>query len=288
MDRWKKVLKNPSYVTWKLAQKLTEVRDKITSTLRRGREAPADGVVMYHIGRSGSTVIGDLMKQHPDIRWEGEIVLAESWKSALPEFPDPKQPGPNLLPFLDQLKRDERKHDWLGFEIKFFHLDEFGIPLEQFIRDCNGTGYGHAIVLERTNYLRKIVSSLRAHQTKVWHQPASAKPVKQPVRIDCRSLVVDHETDTLEDTLARFRDQFADLRRQLQGSPHLWLTYEEDLENGPEIAYDKICAFLGVREFKASVRFGRTSPFPLSQLIDNFAEVQAAIGGTEFAWMLES
>ena len=288
MDRWKKVLRDPSYLTWKLAQKLTRARDKMVSTLKPSRETPADGVVMYHIGRSGSTVIGDLMNQHPDIRWEGEIVLAESWKSALPTFPDPKQPGPNLLPFLDRLRRDERKHEWLGFEIKFFHLDEFGIPLEKFIQGGADAGYGRAIVLERTNYLRKIVSSLRAHQTKVWHQPSSAKPVKQPVRIECQSLVVDHQTGTLEGTLERFRDQFADLRRRLEGAPHLWLTYEDDIENGPEIAYQKICDFLDVRKYKASVRFGRTSPFPLSELIDNFSEVQAAIGGTEFAWMLES
>ncbi len=30
-------------------------------------------VAMFHVGRSGSTVLGDLLDQHPDIFWDSEI-----------------------------------------------------------------------------------------------------------------------------------------------------------------------------------------------------------------------
>ena len=37
----------------------------------------------------------------------------------------------------------------------------------------------------------------------------------------------------------------------------------------------------------AQVRYGRTTPFPLSDVIENLDVVKAALAGTEFMWMTE-
>jgi hypothetical protein len=45
---------------------------------------------------------------------------------------------------------------------------------------------------------------------------------------------------------------------------------------------------LGVPPVEAAVRYNRSTPFHLRDVILNFSQVEAALSGTEFAWMLNA
>ena len=68
----------------------------------------------------------------------------------------------------------------------------------------------------------------------------------------------------------------------------LKLTYEDDIEQDPQSAYRSICEFVNMEPTKASVNFSKTNPFPLKDVIENFAEVKAALHNTPYEWMPNS
>jgi hypothetical protein len=48
----------------------------------------------------------------------------------------------------------------------------------------------------------------------------------------------------------------------------------------------EIRCYLGLTPAAAQVRFGRSNPFPLEAIVENYAEVAEALHGTPFAWMM--
>lgn len=41
---------------------------------RRNKPHRAQGIALFHIGRSSSTVPGDLLNQHPQVHWDGNAI----------------------------------------------------------------------------------------------------------------------------------------------------------------------------------------------------------------------
>ena len=74
----------------------------------------------------------------------------------------------------------------------------------------------------------------------------------------------------------------------LAGKNVLNLTYEDDIEQDPQKAYRSICKFVNMEETNASVTLSKTNPFPLKDIIENFAEVKAALHNTPYEWMPNS
>lgn len=77
------------------------------------------------------------------------------------------------------------------------------------------------------------------------------------------------------------------MERSLGGRNVLRLTYEEDVERDPRVGYRRICSFLEIKPHDVPVRLGRTNPFTLGELIENFDEVRQALDGSQYGWMLE-
>lgn len=244
-------------------------------------------VVMIHVGRSGSTVVGDLLGQHPRIGWDGEIyqrIFAEV------ERPDGSLPG--IIEF-DPIRFavDAARHHpgaYYGFETKFFHMRWLGMDLPQYLgcireemRDL------HVVVLERRNLLRMVVSTLNARATQVWHRRDAGPARAHPVTVDVDAVFVNRVAQPLVELLDELHADFAELGRLLVGRPHLWLTYEDDVAADPRRAYDRICSHIGLPAVPAHVRLVRTSPFPLPELILNYQDVAEALKGTAHEWMLE-
>jgi len=243
-------------------------------------------VTTFHIGRSGSTVLGDLLNQHRDVQWLGDIY---EW----PEFRDqPATPGPGselLRRLRTRLPAVEKPV--AGIEAKFYHLHDHGMALHDFLDELRGevagTGRCRFIVLRRKNYLRKIVSSLAARQRGQWFA-RHGSPVP-PVRLEINPerVCIDGDAQPLLDYLRDWDAQFDQLDAELAGGDTLSLTYEDDIEQDPLVAYRKVCRHLGIEPGAPEVRFNRTTPEPLPDIVTTLDTVRRALAGSGYEWMAE-
>lgn len=241
-------------------------------------------VTTFHIGRSGSTVLGDLLNQHSGIHWLGEIY---EW----PEFRDrPAAPGSGseLLRRL-QTRLPTVDKPVAGIEAKFYHLHEHGVSLRDFMDEVRGAVAGECrfVVLRRRNYLRKIVSSLAARQRGQWFaRPGRPLP---PVRvaINPERVCIDGDAQPLLDYLRDWDAQFDQLDAELAGTGALNLSYEDDIEPDPLIAYRKVCQLLGLEPGGPEVRYNRTTPQPLAEIVTTLDAVRKALANSGYEWMAE-
>ncbi len=271
--------------------KIIKKADKIL----RGIIGPMSGgkrpgnCVMYHIGRCGSGVLGSMLEQHKDIYWDGEIytpVFAEWLKNnggfeKKEVFPgDPVESLKNMMV--------PACNSFYGFEIKPFHNRLIGCLVETYIQHLDELGFTHFIILDRRNRLRKIISSIIAHErTGAYHQKKGKKAVLNSVHVNTDEVKIDFETKPLLNFLSDFDQQFDELDRLLQGRNVLKLTYEDDIQDNPEKAYLRICEFLDVKPKKVSVGLSKTNPFPLRELVTNYEELEELLNGTPYEWMLK-
>lgn len=148
------------------------------------------GVALFHIGRSGSTMLGDLLDQHSAIAWDGEIyehafqrverktgplflssdtslleLCMQPWSELLP---------PDALEYLQERIALTQKSVY-GFEVKFFHLRFFGMSLVDYVEGLKNLGFDAFVILKRRNLLRAIVSSLHKRGNIIFamHRPCN-------------------------------------------------------------------------------------------------------------------
>jgi len=245
-------------------------------------------VVMIHVGRSGSTVLGNLLNQHRQIAWDGEIyqrIFDER------EFADQSLPPITNVDAVSYVTKRARSvfGRYYGFEVKFYHLRVLGTQLAPYL-DALDERFPNArfIVLERKNTLRMVVSTLAARATGVWHLGPGPGARRNRLRLDVDAVFVNRTHSGLVEILREFERDFSDLAGLLEKRPSLHLTYEEDVMDDPRRAYAKVCRHLDLPPGEARVQFSRTNPYPLTELIENFDEVASALSGTGFEWMLEN
>lgn len=242
----------------------------------------ADAILsMFHIGRAGSTVLGDMLNQHPSIGWDGEIYHSnhQLWHG---------QGDPAGLARRRAAMLPKR---WYGFEVKENHLQAVGETLGDLVAAYRVGGPARFMILRRENTLRKIVSTAVARVTGRFHRvdpngapPDPDAPVR--VRIDPHAHAIGRKAAPLVDYLERFDRFHAAIDEILAADDPLRLCYEIDILGDPQRAYRATCAWLGEQPVPVIVRFARTTPFPLRDVIENFDEVAKALEGTRWAWML--
>ncbi|MCB9004365.1 MAG: hypothetical protein H6664_08325 [Ardenticatenaceae bacterium] len=150
-------------------------------------------------------------------------------------------------------------------------------------------GFEHFVVLERQNYLRKIVSSLVAHQTGHYHRQKSASAeAPHCITVDVNHVEIDRETKSLLAFLETYREAFQMLDDLLAKRNSLKLTYESDIERDPFEGYGRMCKFLDIPPHPATIRYAKTNPYPLATIVSNFEEVQQLLAETPYAWMLKN
>jgi hypothetical protein len=242
---------------------------------------PKDALVMFHTGRSGSSVLADLLGQHSAIHWDGELFNYQLtlWR---------QRPRHRKAEAIGLIKRRMHLFDrpFYGFEVLSTHLHAGQMDESEFVTELEELGIGRFILLTRRNILRKIVSNLVARERGRWRMRAGEIAPLTPIRVDVENLqmasvkpLVVHMRDTLVD--------YETLRTLLNCRTTLELVYEDDIHHDPVSGFRKICAFLQIRCEDFPVRHARTTPHPLKQVIQNYDEVRAALLNTEFAWMLE-
>lgn len=265
-----------------LGQRLARQADRLigapTAHLRPG------AVMMLHIGRCGSTVLGNMLQQHSRIHWDDEL-----YHKAMSLYGD-------AFPASDTIGWTRRQFAisgsrWYGFEFKILadqHALYTGIPPETFVARCIDIGVSHFILLHRHNMLRRIISQYIGSQTKRYHLDAGGAPALTPARIDFDAIRTG--PGPTRPLLAYFDEveaAYAGMERLLQGRKVLHIGYEEDVEaNGPGIAYERICAFLGQPAEPVAVRNRKVNPYPVRMLVEDYDRLEALLAGTRHAWML--
>lgn len=241
-------------------------RAQLTATLTllraflagRPRELPT--FVVLSRGRTGSTLLVDLLRCHPAIRCEGEVLSHRIFVTS-----------PEILIRARARLFASRVY---GFKIRPAHYGAQGIRHPKaFLAALQAEGW-RLVHLRRRNVLRVALSSLRREQTKIVHrkvgdEPDESAPLDVPIdRLLTRMARVEHEMRTEEELLGAL--------------PHLRLTYEDDLlrEGARQPALDRVFAFLGLPSVPVSTRYLRLSTDDLSAVIRNHDEVRQALAGT--------
>lgn len=242
-------------------------------------------VAMFHIGRCGSTVLGMMLNQNSYISWGGEVFH---------RFMDvEKEQNGNAEKFV------AHEIDWsssasvsriFGFETKYLpsqHLAQrcIDLPLIEYIELLKTMGVVDFIVLQRRNYLRRTISAEIGRKKKIWH---SKNKAGQPEKIilNISSIATGETEDHLLDLFRCIDTNFIKIKNLLASDNTLFLTYEEDIMTNPQIAYEKVCAFLDIPAEKTAVQIFRTNPYAYEEMIDNFDEVSQLLKDTEYEWML--
>lgn len=245
-------------------------------------------IAAFHLGRCGSRVLGDLLKQHPRIVWEGELFSPGRLDDIASRWPRLSGRRMQIL----RLRMTMAGRSCFGFETQPTQVQQLDMTMSDYVKQLEHLGFDHYILLERLNCLRRIVSIKVAQQSSQWHLVSgeSAPPVR--IKLDIDNLSLDWGTDTLKrpliEHLQRTEQSVRELRELLSDRNLLCLTYEEAIQRQPEIAFRRVCEFAGVDDQPVTVRFNRTNPFDLAEVLTNFSDVERTLRGTSFEWMLDS
>lgn len=243
---------------------------------------PARGLVaMFHIGRCGSTVLAELLAQHPALAWGGE--LFDDVRAVTPGY----RPDPDWVRTVIALAAHRNVRDYFGFETKAIHFtsDCLGMTVDSYVQLLEQMDVRHFIVLGRRNLLRVVVSSLIGHEKRSWHA-AAASPQPTRIHLDIANPWGNGAGSLLE-TFEAYERFYQMLEASLSARRRLELSYETDIQENPAIAYGKVCDFLQIAPVPVKVALARTNPFKLPDMLANHAAVEQALRGTRFAWMLE-
>jgi hypothetical protein len=240
-----------------------------------------EGVFMFHQGRCGSTVLSQLIDQHPRLAAFGEIFETPYQRRRLPAS------GAAML----RARRAQAFPGRAVVEAKFFecqHLALIGCDIRGFVELLRRAGYRRFIVLDRKNYLKKLVSArLAVARGRRFHVAAGEAVPDVRVRLDPTGVEILGKHAPLTEMFGYMDAQYAKLRRALEGEDVLELTYEDDIAREPRAAFGKVCGWLAVGAAAAETDLARTNRRALSAVIENWDEVADALSGTRYAWMLE-
>lgn len=248
-------------------------------------------ILMVQWGRVGSTVLGDLLGQHPDVHWSGEILRGPSLlfpqRGGRPTrySKSPYFPHEPIGWMRHQMRR--RTKPRFGCEVKPWHIGDNGFTEVGFLAHATRLDFDSFVLLHRRNNLRRIVSVLVAAQTKRHHVPLGAEVKLHRVRIDCPNLSVSGHVQPLLHHLRAWDRELATFRELLQGRTVADLEYERDVQDDPLVAFNKIREVAGLPPAMVTVTLARTNPFPLKDMVENLDEVSAYLADTPYSWMAE-
>ena len=251
------------------------------------------GVVNWHIGRCGSSVLGSLLDQHPDVGYGNEIFSPYM----------PRRRGEKVLPSIEQVVLESRQKLRSGvhlFEVKHLPAQNLGLypslNVDNWLNVFESLGYKNHILLHRRNGLRRMVSHVRAAESGVYVASIHSQNREPSPKLMLPLEGIRHgfEVRSLLGWLQEYERGWQRMQALLEQCARgnrdfrwLSLTYEDDLAQSPLVGYQRICSFLGLSEFEPNLRHRKLNPGSLSELIANWDEICALLTPTPFAWMLE-
>lgn len=229
---------------------------------------------VWHTGRCGSTVLSSMLNQHSQIYCTEELLEGYSKLYKRLKYKPLAWLGSKLLIRYAMLNNYA---EIFGLEMKVWHLYRLDANVSEAMNFLALIGINKHIVLERQNYLRVIASSNVSKKRSSWHIRSENKPTLTKVYVDPGGLAYAIQT---------FSDFYNELK-VLLGENCLWLTYEKDILQNPQAAFDKVVNFLELNQIKPKISLGQTNPYPLKEIVLNFDEISNKLKNTPHEWMLE-
>lgn len=244
--------------------------------------------VIFHTGRSGSTVLSNLLGQTKEIFCDNEIY--HPFLEYI-SYQSNQSPADSIKVLQNRMILQKLFHiqkTIYNCEIKPFHLRIIKISLQAYLNYLKTLGFKHFIILKRENYLRMIVSSLISQQKlNKYHISSRKKSHLQKLRLEVDKKNFGNNK-ALIPLLQQYQNDFKNLESVLHDELVLKLTYENDISNNPHIGAKKVCEFLGIQYQEGKIKYGKTNPFPLNEIIENYDEVKQTLQKTPFEWMIYS
>jgi len=237
--------------------------------LRRGR-LPHNRFVVFAQGRTGSTVLVDLMNSHPDIFMFGEIMQYNVIKN----LRNPRKWAEGLATLSRQ--------PVAGFKVKVYQLEKTQRQDPGKVLNDLHEGGWKIIYLRRTNLLRHAISDLRSEKTGHFHStPGGAAPRGTRLKIDVSwDELVQH---------IEFREECLEKEHAaLAGLPYLTIEYEQNLmgEDAQRDTMNRVYEFLGVPSHDASTGFKKVTSKNIGDDVANFDDLTARLEASGYAQYL--
>jgi hypothetical protein len=245
-------------------------------------------VAMFHVGRVGSTVLGSMLRQDRRIHWPGEVFEREHMRYTKAV----KAGGYTRLKDPLKILRTEMRaagHRTFGFETKFLdehHLKVIGLDLESYIDALSRLGFDRYVVLTRRNILRRLVSGIVLRETGRAHVLATQAHERRRFHLDLNGIPLGARSFDVVDAIQMIEEGHERLSRALAGKKVCELNYEDHISDDPFVAYRRLMTFMGLEPGQPTIAFRKTNPDPLSETIENYDELLAALETTPYKWML--
>lgn len=273
------------------------VRNLIGDTLgflgRNSGGPSGERIAMLHIGRCGSTVLGNMLDEEVDLLWDSEALHPRYARASdVPEVRERECFDERI--FNREVRRrfiraGKRRY---GFELQTHHLELFGFKDPKETRAAlESLGFGVFISLGRTNVVRQLVSAIRGRQAGNFHINAGDRKGLRMAPVDCDldgfRLEKVGPVMSLEEQLAE-RQEWMEWNREVVGEDGLHLDFETHVMQDPSVGYRMICEHIGIepRELEPSLR--RTNPESVDQLVADPKAWRDRLKGTRFEWMMDA
>jgi LPS sulfotransferase NodH len=253
--------------------------------------------------RSGSTIVDQLLDQHPNINSYWEIFHHLRVKNKNIKLPI----GDFLRKNWVKTKQIDENVKHAMFQYSYMDIAIFSKNLDyDYFFKIHSKLQKNIIYIDRKNILKRIISRERASINGVWHinHLNEIKKRENKIFLDIKNVnnlrIINAQRHavpifnnlqniSLYDFLKIFNSFESDIEKSIDLNFRniLKLNYEDHIEENPIIAVDMITDWLGLDQFKNyNITLQKTSNKPLKDLVINYEELERSLLNTEFEWML--
>jgi hypothetical protein len=221
---------------------------------------PEQKFLIFAQGRTGSTLLVELLNQISEIHCEEEILSRDFFPLQMPI------PFPRI--YLKGYSKKYSKH-YFGFKLKIFHLTEQLKTDPATFFEKNLKGY-RIIFLYRQNIPMQVISNLLAYHNSKYH-------LRKKEKFDFEKIHIDPE-----DFIRRLNRRIDHLKLEIQilsKYDYLKLCYETDLidENMHQKTVNKICDYLGLESSLIKTTLTKSNSYDVKDIITNYDEIKPII-----------
>jgi LPS sulfotransferase NodH len=236
----------------------------------RKSKLPPNRFVIVAQGRSGSTLLVDLMNSHPDIFTFGEIMA----QNVIRNLRWPRKYAEGLCSL--------SRKGTVGFKAIIYQIGSTqNKDPKKVLHDFHDHGW-KIIYLKRSNILRHAISDIRSAKTGTFHKVEGIKVsqegrgARQKIRIEAEELI--RTMKFREDSLALEKVVLEDL-------PHFTVHYETDLmgADNQRDAMNRLFEFLGLPPHDAETSFRKVTAKNIADDIENFDELREVLAESPYA-----